>query len=117
MQKDQLPGSCTGGDSVLQPPGLHGIGGDAIRLVGVAVQDDKMHRAALEIVIAFVAGQGEVIVIRLEGCGAPIMVPQHREEAVFSAAGAVSAVVRGNIIGLLAHLKRMSQILMSVGVS
>ena len=57
-----------------------------------------MHWTPGKIVIAFVAGQGEVIQVGEGVGGIPVMVAQGGEEAIFICSRAESAIVRGNIL-------------------
>ncbi len=93
MEQDQFPGLGRCRQCILQPKGLCRGRRDAIRFVIVAVEHEEMHRAARQIVIAFVAGQGEVVEIGLCVRGEPVMVARCGEELVFRCAGAVASSV------------------------
>ena len=78
---------------MLQPGSLNRIAPPPIRFVEVAVEDEEMDWTALKVVIAFIPGQGEVIQVGLDIPRIPVVVTQGREEAIFSGAGAIRALV------------------------
>src|SRR5947209_6845044 len=98
MEVNYLPGFGCGGEGSLQPLRLHRSADDAARLGGVAVNGVEMDRTPGVIVVSLVAGEGEIVKVRL-GVGLhPIVVAQGREELVEGRALAVAASIRVDIV-------------------
>src|SRR5574341_243065 len=77
----------------LQPERLRGKTGNSIWFTKVAVKDEEVHGTPDEIVITFIAWQGEVIDIRLECARVPVVVAWRGEEAVEGRAGAIGTCI------------------------
>jgi hypothetical protein len=75
---------------VLKPVGLHRVAGSAIRLARVAIQNKEVNRPFLKIVVSPIAGQGEVIQIRLDRAGVPIVIAQRGRKRFSEAPGPYS---------------------------
>ena len=101
VQVDQIP--CRGGcrKPILQPGRLNRGTCSSIRFTRIAVNRKEMHRSPGEIVVALVAGQGEIIQIGPRVGSIPIVIAQSGEEAVRLRARAVSSEVRVNIIVII----------------
>jgi len=98
MEVDQIPGRGRSRELGLQPEGLCGCARSSIRFTAVAVKDKKVYRSPDKIIIAFVAGQGEIIQVGLDSPCIPVMVAQRGEEAIDRRAGSVRSNIRVNEI-------------------
>lgn len=94
MKVDQIPGRGRIGELGLQPGRLYGTAQNPIRFKAIAVKNEEVHRSPDKIIIAFVAGQGEVILIGQGVACIPIMVAQRGEEAIGCRARAVGPDIR-----------------------
>jgi hypothetical protein len=98
MIVDQIPGRGRSRELGLQPESLCGCARSSIRFTAVAVKDKKVYRSPDKIIIAFVAGQGEIIQVGLDSPCIPVMVAQRGEEPIDRRAGSVRSNIRVNEI-------------------
>lgn len=94
MKIDQIPGRSGIGKLSLQPGCLYGCAQISIRFMAIAVDDKEVHRSPDKIIIAFVARQGEVFLIRQGVACIPIMVAQRGEEKIGRCACPIGTRVR-----------------------
>jgi len=74
VQDHQLPRGIAAVHLILQPVCLNRVLCIAVRLTGVAVQNEEVDRSLEEIIITAVSRQREIIKIRLDGARIPIMI-------------------------------------------
>jgi len=89
VQIDQVPGRGGSRELGLQPKSLNGCTRSSIRFESVTISGEEVDGSPDEIVVTFVAGQSEIIHVRLERAGVPVVVAGRREETINRRAGAV----------------------------
>lgn len=93
MEIDELPDGGGVGELLLEPPALRGIRRGAVRLGLVGIEAEEFHGPALEGVVALVAGQREVIEVRLGVGGEPVVIAEAGKEAIGHRARAVASFI------------------------
>ena len=84
MKIDHVPARGGGSQLSFEPHSLHGSAGNPIRLANITIDSEEVYRALHEVVIPFVAGQGEIVQIWLHGSRdqVPVVATQSGKEAV-----------------------------------
>ena len=98
MGINDIPGGSGSCQAQLQPGRLRRIGFHPVRFVQTTVERKEVNWSPGKVIVALVAGQGEIILGWLRAGGFPVVVAQAWKETVYFRAGTVAARIRINIV-------------------
>ncbi len=96
VNEDKFPGSCGCLQTILEPLCLRRIGFVSIWFPVVAIERKDVYWTTANVIISFVAGQGEVIQVGLQGACLPVVITGYGKEAIFICSGAVLTLIISN---------------------